>query len=240
LGMSRRRRGLQVRRGSLSCLWPRGAWALAVLCSTPSVQRRVRGTACVWLTDTPAGLCSTVSPPSVQRSQRRVRSAHVNKGAYQHREAPQSVPSTQKMDVALGILVNAKRQLPPDDETLLSYIGLVTSQTCCPQAKSRCDFNPGPEMVGCKHRRRAHTRSPAWHLPRSQYYEYFMCAWCSMEWLVPACRLLSCALPCTWPRKPTVPTGRLPLFVVFTCSPHANTPVVPTRVPHPASRLPRS
>ena len=25
-----------------------------------------------------------------------------------------------------------------------------------------------------------------------------------MEWLVPACRLLACALPCTWPRKPTL------------------------------------
>ena len=26
-----------------------------------------------------------------------------------------------------------------------------------------------------------------------------------MSWLVPACRLLACALPCTWPRKPTLP-----------------------------------
>ena len=25
-----------------------------------------------------------------------------------------------------------------------------------------------------------------------------------MSWLVPACRLLACALPCTWPRKPTL------------------------------------
>ena len=88
MGMSRRR----LRRGSLSCLWPHGAWGargLVLPYSGGGVAPPLppRGGACVWLTG----------------------------WAYQHREAPLFVPSTQKIDVALGILVNAQspRSFPP-------------------------------------------------------------------------------------------------------------------------------
>ena len=54
--------------------------------------------------------------------------------AYQHREAPLFVPSTQKMDVALGILVNAQspRTCFPDEEALRRLVPSAAQHNTLP------------------------------------------------------------------------------------------------------------
>ena len=81
MGMSRR----GLRQGSLSCLWPHGAWgARGLVLPYSGGGVAPRGGACVWLTG----------------------------WAYQHREAPLFVPSTQKMDVGAG---NTSERTEPSD-----------------------------------------------------------------------------------------------------------------------------